>query len=550
MSSLIPYNDRTLDLEGSRAGMAGDSIDYKALFDRMPVPRFVVRPVGAGIYRFVEANARAAQWLGRSTTKISDRRIEDILDEDFSRCLIQAFESCIRARRTVTVQGPPNFPGGMRVHHLVVSPIVQQDGRVEMIDVMAQPDASDQSSVQRERDDALSLLSSIFDVSEVGIVVTDHHRRIVKVNDSFCRIYGWSRDALIGMDCTDIITPDERERAVKNHTFFNKTGERGSGEMKLIRKDGGIANTLFTSAMLELSHRRRFQVTTVMDITLRKQMEVSLRLAKEQADTANKAKSAFLANMSHELRTPLNAVIGFSEMMMKEVFGKLGSPKYAEYLGDIHSSARHLLEIINEVLDMSKIEAGRVELDEHETDLRQLFESVRRMIVARAGEMDLSVTLRVDPDVPYLYVDPRLTRQILINLATNAVKFSNRGGRIDLHASIGPDGGVRIVVSDNGIGIPRDRIKLAMEPFGQVSDSVVVRGMQGTGLGLPLARAMAELHGGGLTLESEQGKGTIVTIFFPASRSVYRLPETGTMQARPEQVSAPLPVSVSATSAE
>ncbi len=517
--------------------MAGDPIDYKMLFQRMPIPHFVVRPVGAGLYRFVDANARAAQWLGRSAGKIPGMKVEEILDEEFSRRLIQAFESCVRAKRTVTVQGPPNFPGGFRVHHFVVSPIILPDGHVEMIDVMAQPDASDHSSVQRERDDALSLLSSIFDVSEIGIVVTDHHRRVVKVNDSFCRIYGWSRDELVGSDCTDIITPDERARAIRNHTFFNKTGERGTGEMKLIRKDGGIANTLFTSAMLELSHRRRFQVTTVMDITLRKQMEVSLRLAKEQADTANKAKSAFLANMSHELRTPLNAVIGFSEMMIKETFGPLGSPKYAEYLGDIHSSARHLLEIINEVLDMSKIEAGRVELDEHETDLRPLFETVGRMIAARATELNLSVTLCVDPDVPYLYVDPRLTRQVLLNLATNAVKFSNPGGRIDMRAFMDEaSGGVRIVVSDNGIGIPKDRIKIAMEPFGQVSDSVVVRGMQGTGLGLPLARAMVELHGGTLALESDQGKGTTVTITFPATRSVYRLPEFDPGKTDPDRM--------------
>src|SRR5690606_7305629 len=140
--------------------------------------------------------------------------------------------------------------------------------------------------LQRERDDAISLLTSVFDVSEVGIVVTDRHQRIVRVNDSFIRIYGWERGALIGREFIDLVTADEREMARRNHEEFLQSGIRSSGEMKIIRSDGNIANALFTTAALDLSHGRRFQVTTIMDITLRKQMEMTLRLAKEQADAA------------------------------------------------------------------------------------------------------------------------------------------------------------------------------------------------------------------------------------------------------------------------
>jgi signal transduction histidine kinase len=288
--------------------------------------------------------------------------------------------------------------------------------------------------------------------------------------------------------------------------------------MKLIRKDGNIANALFTTAALELSHGRRFHVTTIMDITLRKQMEITLRMAKEQADTANQAKSTFLANMSHELRTPLNAIIGFSEMMMKETFGPLANARYKEYLGDIHLSARHLLEIINEVLDMSKIEAGRVELDEEKFSVSQLIAAVTRMMASRAFSAGLKLEEKIQDNLPPLMADPRLIRQILINLVGNAVKYSNNGGVVTVSAFLTEAGAMRLTVEDNGIGIPKDRIKDAMEPFGQVSKPSDNRG--GTGLGLPLAKAMAELHGGTLELESEFGKGTKVIVTLPAERVV------------------------------
>jgi two-component system cell cycle sensor histidine kinase PleC len=340
------------------------------------------------------------------------------------------------------------------------------------------------------------------------------------VNDSFIRIYGWSRDELINADVISLITPDEREMARKNHEEFIRTGVHSTGELKLVRKNGGIANALFTTATLELSQKRRFQITTVMDITLRKQMEESLRLAKEQADTANRAKSTFLANMSHELRTPLNAIIGFSEMMMKETFGALGHPKYKEYMGDVHSSAQHLLEIINEVLDMSKIEAGRIELDECEVDVKDLMLSVTRMMASRAFGSNLTMNVQVDENYPNLFADPRLVRQVFINLVTNAVKFSLPGGEINIGGCMLDDGRMQITIADKGVGIPKDKIKQAMEPFGQVSDRPENSDQRGTGLGLPLAKAMVELHDGTLHLESDTGRGTTVFVNFPAYRMI------------------------------
>jgi len=497
-----------------------ESVDHKLLFNSMPVPRFIVKPDEDGHYVIQEINARALEYFSRRREHIIGKPIVDFMDSENARHFEQAFEVCMKQKVPVTIQALPSFPGGVRVYGFWINPILDISGNAVLIDVMAQPDTADDSILQRERDDAISLLTSIFDVSEVSIVVTDHHRRIVRVNDSFVRAFGWKRDDVIGEDFSFLIAPEEQEVAIRNHDRMMESGMRSSGEMKMLRKDGAVANALFTTATLELSQRRRFQVATIMDITLRKQMEVSLRMAKERADAANNAKSSFLANMSHELRTPLNAIIGFSEIMMNETFGALGSPKYSEYLGDIHLSARHLLEIINEVLDMSKIEAGKVDLDEQPYNIRDLIVSVTRMMTSRAFTSKVEMISDVPDDLPGLKSDPRLIRQVLINLVSNAIKFSKEGGKIHIKSYMKPDGDMVISVQDEGIGIPKEKIKDALEPFGQITDSQHAREQQGTGLGLPLAKAMIELHGGTLTLESDIGQGTKVIITLPERRVV------------------------------
>jgi two-component system cell cycle sensor histidine kinase PleC len=499
------------------------TVDKNILFDSMPVPRFILEPEGRDKYILLEVNQRALAYFNVPREELVGHNLTDIVDEDSARYFREALDAARRQKQPVVSKAAPSLPG-MRLGGFWVTPILNAAGEVILFDIMAVPGGSDTLSLQRERDDAISLLTSVFDVSEVGIVVTDQQQRIVRINDSFIRIYGWSRNELIGKEYIELITSDERPQARRNHEEFLRSGIRSSGEMKLIRKDGNIANALFTTAALELSHGRKFQVTTIMDITLRKQMEITLRMAKEQADAANQAKSTFLANMSHELRTPLNAIIGFSEMMMKETFGKLGNDRYKEYLGDIHLSARHLLEIINEVLDMSKIEAGRVELDEEKMNVGHLIAAVTRMMASRAFSAGLKIEEKIQDDMPPLIADPRLVRQILINLVGNAVKYSNNGGTITVSAFLTNTGGMRLVVEDTGIGIPKERIKDAMEPFGQVSKPSDNRG--GTGLGLPLAKAMAELHGGSLDLQSEFGVGTKVIIDLPADRIGWPTPKT------------------------
>lgn len=501
-----------------------DGMDHKLLFDHMPVPRLIVKPQGED-YVILSLNKKACEFFGKRETDVLGKNLAALLDHENADHVAHSLSVSAKRKKPVTIQSLPTFPGNAQVPGFWINPILNENGEVSVLDIIAQANMSDDSALQRERDDALLLLTSIFDVSEVGILVTDHNRRVVKVNDSFVRIYGWSRTDLIGHDFIDIITQDERDLARKNHEEFIRGGIRSSGEMKIARKNGSVANVLFTTATLELSQKRRFQVTTIMDITLRKQMEYSLRIAKEQADAANQAKSAFLANMSHELRTPLNAIIGFSEMMIKETFGPLGHEKYGEYLDDIHMSARHLLEIINEVLDMSKIEAGKVDLDEQEIDMRGLIDSVVRIMANRAFSSGLEIREDVSETLPSLYADPRLVRQILINLITNAIKYSHKSGQIDVSAKMDSHNDMLLIVRDYGVGIPKERIKEAMEPFGQINDPTRSNTQQGTGLGLPLTKAMAELHGGELILDSDSGKGTTVTIRFPRQRIHTQSPE-------------------------
>ncbi len=238
-----------------------------------------------------------------------------------------------------------------------------------------------------------------------------------------------------------------------------------------------------------------------------------------EAETANASKTAFLANMSHELRTPLNAILGFSEIIAQESFGPVGSERYRDYAGDIHSSGAHLLSLINDLLDVAKIEAGRMDLAPHPLDAARVFDIALKLIGTKAREKDQTLMIVVEPSAPPLYADERALKQMLLNLVSNAVKFTPAGGRIEVIASMARDGGFQITVRDNGPGVPRDKMDRIFTPFNQV-DNRFDRQAGGTGLGLALVRGLAELHGGRAWLESEYGKGCSVFVVLPV-----RMPE-------------------------
>jgi two-component system cell cycle sensor histidine kinase PleC len=233
-----------------------------------------------------------------------------------------------------------------------------------------------------------------------------------------------------------------------------------------------------------------------------------------EAETANASKTAFLANMSHELRTPLNAILGFSEIIAKECFGAVGSPRYVEYAGDIHSSGSHLLSLINDLLDVAKIEAGRMEIEPQPLDATKVFDTALKITSAKARERGQQLVIDVEPAAPQLWADERALKQILINLVSNAVKFTPEGGRIEVVGSRARCGGFQIMVQDNGPGIPRDKLDKIFKPFSQVDNRYDRQG-GGTGLGLALVRGLSELHGGRAWIESEHGHGCRAYVVLP-----------------------------------
>jgi len=260
------------------------------------------------------------------------------------------------------------------------------------------------------------------------------------------------------------------------------------------------------------------------DVSDRLESESHLLRTLEQAETANTAKSQFLAHMSHELRTPLNSIIGFSEVMTQEVFGTIDNPQYLEYAGDIHASGKHLLCLINEILDLSKVEAGAMEINEQTINLADAMRECEAMMKDEAKKIGIGLTLAMPNDLPDFRGDPLRLKQIFLNLLSNALKFTPPGGTITLGANQNEAGGIQIAVADTGIGIAAADLNRILLPFEQ-ADGFLEHSDSGTGLGLALTKSLTELHGGKLSLTSDPGAGTTVTLNFPPERALTTQPE-------------------------
>jgi len=340
-------------------------------------------------------------------------------------------------------------------------------------------------------------------------------------SDTAAAFFGWPTESLPTSTAAfieTIVHPEDREKMRRSFAeILRNRAEEFTQEYRIQRKDGSVAVVSEIGRRL-LSDDGKLQSAfgTIQDITERKQTEDALRRAQMEAEIANRAKSQFLANVSHELRTPLNAIIGFSEIMNGELMGPLGSPIYQEYASDIHESGRHLLAIINDILDLSRVEAGQTALNESMIELQKLVAACLILVRGKAHAGGLTISVEAPAAVPEIIGDERLLKQTLLNLLSNAIKFTPKGGAIRISIKATPSG-VEIAVMDSGIGMSQSELEKVAKPFVQL-ENWLVRKYEGTGLGLSIAKAFCELHGGRLEMVSAPGKGTTATIHLPASR--------------------------------
>ncbi len=340
--------------------------------------------------------------------------------------------------------------------------------------------------------------------------------RFVYVNKSMASILGYDDPAEL-LKCESILEvfPEPlHERLWHLHnTRLSSDIVPHNFEAQLVRTDGERLNVNINIKVTSWQGKKTIQ-GMFSDVSDQKFAEQRLRVAKEEAEFANRAKTQFLANMSHELRTPLNAIIGFSDMMRRQPFGPLGSPKYLEYSEDISDSGNHLLEIISDVLDVSKIEAGMMELNRQPTQLAHIVDSCLKFVGAKASDAGIGLSIEIEDNLPDLYCDELRLRQILLNLLANAVKFTPKGGTVKITAMPAHRNLLILSVEDTGRGIAADDLDRILEPFEQI-ENVMTRNQEGTGLGLYLVKTLTEMHGGRMVLNSEIDVGTKIELYLP-----------------------------------
>jgi PAS domain S-box-containing protein len=389
--------------------------------------------------------------------------------------------------------------------------------------------AQDKTEVALELDSAVAARASeqqmrkVIDGSQQGIIVRTINKPLY-VNNGFARLVGYENVQELLADpqtpINDGIHPDDLPIVMK-HLRQRLSGQVkfSQYELRIRRRDGSYV-WVETLASLVNWDGKPASLSWLIDIEARKRAEAELIASREAAERANRVKSDFLASMSHELRTPLNAIIGFSEMISSEMLGSL-NPRYGQYARDIHRSGQLLLDLINDVLDLSKLEAGKLSLKETETDIRDLVRACVALVQKQAEEKGLRMLEDLPNELPLVRCDPRVIKQVVLNLLSNAIKFTPSGGRVVVGAACDSTRGVDLIVSDTGIGMTAEEVKVAMEPFGQI-DSMLAREHPGTGLGLPISAALMRLHGGAIHIDSISGRGTTLTASIPPDRMIVR----------------------------
>ena len=344
--------------------------------------------------------------------------------------------------------------------------------------------------------------------------------KLISANQSMAKLLGYDSPEEL-MENVSSFGSDIYRKPLKREEFLSKLQNKGSligFEIEAKQKSGDIIWISETARKVESTGKGLTYVEGKFeDITIRKHTEQNLKIAKEQAELANRSKTEFLANMSHELRTPLNAIIGFSEIIKDQIFGKIKQEQYVEYSKDIYDSGKLLLDLINDILDMSRLESHRKSLNESSINIEKVFNACIRLLEPKATEKNISIQTDIETDFPHLWAEELSMKQIFSNIITNAIKFTPENGHITVGAALNAKGQPTLYVEDTGIGMSKENIAIAMTPFGQVKNKFSDYN-EGVGLGIPIIISLVELHSGKLDIKSKENKGTKFAITLPKKR--------------------------------
>ncbi|MDQ0324880.1 PAS domain S-box-containing protein [Rhodopseudomonas julia] len=365
-------------------------------------------------------------------------------------------------------------------------------------------------------------LQAILDTALDGVIVLDAEGRVESLNRSAEALFGLEADAVVGNSFTELLEQESRVEAEAYLESLRVAGIKSllnEGREVLGRTKGGPIPLFMTFGQVGSGERPRF-CAVLRDITQWKETETRLQEARAEAERASSQKSDFLARISHEIRTPLNAIIGFAELMVEERFGPIENQRYREYLRDIRASSEHVVSLVNDLLDIARVEAGKLDLDFSAVDLNTLARETVSLMQPQAGRHRVIIRTSLAPDLPSVVADARTLRQILLNLLSNSVKYTDAGGQVILSTRLEENGEVVLRMRDNGGGMSESELARAMEPFRQIITSAIGTGT-GSGLGLPLTKALVEANRAQFVLKSARGEGTIAEVAFPATRVLF-----------------------------
>lgn len=494
-----------------------DAPSRPAVFDHALLGMFLLADAGAEGFRLAEVNARFAEMIGLPPDATTGLTMFDLMSVQEAASLQARFQQCRDTGRPVHHEEVVTLPTGKMWWRVDLHPVCgRQDEAAAILGTAL--DLSEQKRLLQMVLQSERRIQTLVEAVPDTMLRIDRNGLVLDIEEGKDSALWMAPMTLIGHLLEEALPDEVAALARTRIAAAFTTGTTQLFEFRL--RDGaagdgaaGIRDLEVRIVVLNVGEAMAF----VRDISGRKRFERELILAKEQAEAANHAKSEFLANMSHELRTPLNAILGFSEIIREEGLGAVGQKKYVEYAADIHDSGSHLLAKINDILDLSRIESGRFELADGLLDLGALIEGALRLMQPRLENAGLSLTCRLAAGPLHIRGDESALRRILLNLLSNAAKFTRPGGVVTVSSTVLETGDIELAVADTGIGIEPAAMEKILQPFGQ-ADSSLSRSFEGAGLGLALVKSMIEMHGGRLVLESTPDVGTRASIVLPASR--------------------------------